>query len=129
MQHLLYFLPVVSSFPLRQLRESPRKAQFIWNFPGGPVVRNPPSNAGDAGLILGWGTKIPHASGQLSLSPKTREPATPQLLSLSSGAHEPQLETSCVPCQRACVPQCSQDKKAQCTEFTMKLDFHLYIVI
>ena len=53
MQHLLYFLPVVSSFPLRQLRESPRKAQFIWNFPGGPVVRNPPSNAGDAGLILG----------------------------------------------------------------------------
>ena len=60
MQHLLYFLPVVSSFPLRQLRESPRKAQFIWNFPGGPVVRNPPSNAGDVGSIPSQGTKISH---------------------------------------------------------------------
>ena len=23
--------------------------------PGGSVVKNPPANAGDAGLILGWG--------------------------------------------------------------------------
>ena len=40
----------------------------------GPVVKNPPSNAGDTGLIPGQGTKIPHAVGQL-LSPKatTRE--------------------------------------------------------
>ena len=37
------------------------------DFPGGPVVKNPPSNAGDAGLIPGWGTKIPHVSGRLSL--------------------------------------------------------------
>ena len=29
-------------------------------FPGGPVVKT--SNAGDAGLILGQGAKIPHAS-------------------------------------------------------------------
>ena len=36
------------------------------DFPGGPVVKNPPSNAGDVGLIPGWGTKIPHATGQLS---------------------------------------------------------------
>ena len=36
------------------------------DFPGGLVVKNPPSNAGDAGLIPGWGTKIPHAAGQLS---------------------------------------------------------------
>ena len=35
------------------------------DFPG-PVVKNLPSNAGDMGLILGWGTKIPHAVGQLS---------------------------------------------------------------
>ena len=27
---------------------------------------NLPSNAGDEGSIPGWGTKIPHASGQLS---------------------------------------------------------------
>ena len=37
-----------------------------WDFPGGPVVRNPPYNVGDTGSILGWGTKIPHAAGQLS---------------------------------------------------------------
>ena len=33
------------------------------DFPGGPVVENPPSNTGDIGLIPGWGTKIPHAMG------------------------------------------------------------------
>ena len=30
-------------------------------FPGGAVVKNLPSNAGDAGLIFGRGTKIPWA--------------------------------------------------------------------
>ena len=43
------------------------------DFPGGPVVKNPPSNAGDVGSIPGWGTKIPHAEGQLSL--RALEPA------------------------------------------------------
>ena len=27
---------------------------FIWGFPGGSVVKNPPDNAGDTGSIL-WG--------------------------------------------------------------------------
>ena len=36
------------------------------DFPGGLVVKNPPSNAGDVGSIPGRGTKIPHAVGQLS---------------------------------------------------------------
>ena len=43
------------------------------NFPGGPVVKNLASNAGDAGLIPGQGTKIPHASAQLSRNATTRE--------------------------------------------------------
>ena len=34
-------------------------------FPGGPMVKNPPCNARDAGWIPGWGIKIPHASEQL----------------------------------------------------------------
>ena len=34
-------------------------------FPGGPVVKNPPSNAGDMSLIPGQGTKIPRAVEQL----------------------------------------------------------------
>ena len=39
---------------------------LIQDFPGGPVVKNPSSNGGDVGLVPGQGTKIPHASGQLS---------------------------------------------------------------
>ena len=45
----------------------------FWDFPGGPVVKNLLSNAGDAGLIPGGGTKIPHAAGQLSLCATTTE--------------------------------------------------------
>ena len=33
-------------------------------FPGGPVVKNPPCNAGDVGLIPGWAAKIPHIEEQ-----------------------------------------------------------------
>ena len=44
------------------------------DFPGGPVVKNLPSNAGDAGWIPGWGTKIPHARGQLSHTLQLVEP-------------------------------------------------------
>ena len=35
---------------------------------GGPVAKNLPSNAGDAGLIPGWGTKIPYAMGKTHAS-------------------------------------------------------------
>ena len=37
------------------------------DFPGGPVVKNLPCHAGDAGSIPGQGTKIPHAEKQLNL--------------------------------------------------------------
>ena len=68
------------------------------NFSGGPVVKNLPSNAGDAGSIPGQGTKIPHAAGKLSPSTATTEPmrlnyraCVPQTC---SGARAPQLERS-----------------------------------
>ena len=38
----------------------------LGGFPGGPAVKNLPSDAGDMHLILGKETKIPHTSGQLS---------------------------------------------------------------
>ena len=44
-----------------------------WEFPGGPVVKNPPYNAGDAGSIPGQETKIPHAVGQLNPRATTTE--------------------------------------------------------
>ena len=34
----------------------------VKEFPGGPVVKNLPSNEGDEGSIPGQGTKIPYAS-------------------------------------------------------------------
>ena len=43
------------------------------DFPGSPVVKNPPYNAGDVDLIPAQGTKIPHAAGQLSLCATTTE--------------------------------------------------------
>ena len=35
-------------------------------FPDGPIVKNPPCNAGNVGSILGWRTKIPYVTEQLS---------------------------------------------------------------
>ena len=43
------------------------------DFPGGPVVKNIPSSAGDGASIPGGGTKIPYATGQLSPCASTRE--------------------------------------------------------
>ena len=43
------------------------------DFPGGPVVENPPCNAGDVGSITGWG--IPHVAGQLNPCASTTEHA------------------------------------------------------
>ena len=51
------------------------KYSSVGDFPGGPVVKNPPSNAGDVGSIPGQGTKIPHAIGQISPGACTLEPA------------------------------------------------------
>ena len=44
----------------------PRAIQELRNrdFPGGPVVKNLPSNEGDSASILGQGTEIPHAEGK-----------------------------------------------------------------
>ena len=42
------------------------QTEDYWDFPGGPVVKNLPSTAGDVGLIPGQGTKILYAAGQLS---------------------------------------------------------------
>ena len=44
------------------------------DFPGGPVVKNPPSNATDMGLIPGWGTKIPEAAKPVCLTEDLAQP-------------------------------------------------------
>ena len=50
--------------------------QFTKNFrdlPGSTVVKNLSSNAGDLGFTPDWGSKIPHAEGQLSPGVTARE--------------------------------------------------------
>ena len=69
----------------------------MWNFPGGPLVKNLPSNVGDVHSIPGRGTKIPRAVGQLSPCTTTTEPA-------HSGAHAPQLERSLCTATKSPVP-------------------------
>ena len=60
---------------------------IAFSIPAGLVVKNLPSNAGEAGLILGWRTKIPHALWQLCPWTATTEPTT-------RAAHAPQW-TAC----------------------------------
>ena len=48
---------------------------IIKESPGSPVVKDTLSNAEDTGSTLGWGTKIPQATGQLR---RTRKAFTPQ---------------------------------------------------
>ena len=54
------------------------KLPTFWDFLSGPVVKNLPSNTEDSGLISGWGTKIPHATGQPSWHVPTTELHMPQ---------------------------------------------------
>lgn len=42
---------------------------------GGPVFKNPSSNAKDMGWIPGWEAKLPYAQGQLSPHATITEPA------------------------------------------------------
>ena len=44
------------------------------DLPGTPAVKNLPCNAEDVSSILGRGTKIPHAVGQLSPSTQLEKP-------------------------------------------------------
>ena len=70
----------------KRVNKEKQKELFSENrgdFPGSPVVKNPPSNVGDVGSIPGWGAKIPHAMGQLSPMPQLESP-----LALESMLHK-----------------------------------------
>ena len=51
--------------PLRDSNENLKNQTSNRDFHGGPVVKNPPSNAGNTGSIAGRGTNIPPAVGGL----------------------------------------------------------------
>ena len=87
LQSFLLSLHIFQSTCYNIIYMHPFKVYRSGDFPGGPVVKNLPYNAGDTGSIPGQGTKIPHAPGQLS--PHT---TTTELAHFNS---------------RACVPTCS----------------------
>ena len=66
------------------------------DFPGGAVVKNPPANAADAGSSPG-----PGGSHML----RSNWARVPQLLSLCSRAHEPQLRSPRATTTEAHVPR------------------------
>ena len=45
-----------------------------WDFPGGPVVKNSPSNAEDSSSVPGCGTKIPYTAEQLRPVLRNKKP-------------------------------------------------------
>ena len=60
---------------LARLRKGFQKEKRLLEFPGGPVVKNPPCDADASGLISAWGTRILHATQQLRPCARTAEPA------------------------------------------------------
>ena len=62
------------------------------------MVKNPPSNPRDRGFSPDWGTKIPHAMGQLSPGTVSREAGLLE-------SHDLQLDTDYMPQQRPSTPK------------------------
>ena len=58
--------------------ELEKSLEMSWDFPDGPMVKNPPADAGDAGSIPGPGTKIPCAVGAIEPAYHKREASTPR---------------------------------------------------
>lgn len=59
--------PVLVANSLDEASHGPTGNQPRMDFLGGAVAKNPPANVGAAGLILGHGTGIPHATRQPGL--------------------------------------------------------------
>ena len=72
--------------------------------PGGPALKNPPSNAGNVGLIPGKGIKIPHAMGQLSL-------CTPELTLRKRSLRAEIREKTHVPQQRSSTAEIKNNNR------------------
>ena len=62
-----------------------------WDFPGGPVVKTSPSNAGGAGSIPGWGAKIPHASWPKNQNIKQKQYCNKFNKDFKNGPHQNNL--------------------------------------
>ena len=62
------------------------------DFPGGPVVKTLPSNAGGAGSIPGQGAKIPHASWPKNQNIKQKQYCNKFNKDFKNGPHQKNLQ-------------------------------------
>ena len=87
------------------------------NFPGGPVVKNSPTNARNMGSILVW--KIPHDVGQLSSCTTTAESACSRACAL-------QREKATAMCLHTATTeyQAHAPKKTQSSQIKKKKRIH-----
>ena len=111
-----------------ETREPPRSLSTVpsrndnRDLPGGPVVKNLPSNAGDMGSIPGRGIKIPHAVGQLSLCTTTRERKS-RTLQLERSRHTATKDPACLNKEILCTAtktQCSQSINQSINQYWKK---------
>ena len=70
-----------------------RVAREFKGFPGGSVVKNPPANTGEVGLILGWEDPLEkgmatHFSALAWETPWREEPGRLQFMGLQSVGHD-----------------------------------------
>ena len=72
----------ISDAKVETATDSAKVKRQLQGFPGGAVVGGPPANSGDTGSGPGLG---------VSHMPRSDQDRAPQLLSLRSRAHEPQL--------------------------------------
>ena len=93
-------MPYVNYTPIFE-KEIELPFKIVKGFPGGAVVKNPPANAGDTGSSPGTGR---------SHMPRSNQARAPQLLSLSSRAHVPQL------LKPACLEPVLHSKRSHCNE-------------
>ena len=61
------------------------------DFPGGPAVKTPPSNAGVTGSISGQGDKIPHASRSKNPNVKQKRYCNKFNKDFKNGPHQKHL--------------------------------------
>ena len=86
----------------------PNKVYLEWDLPGGPVFKNPPANARDAGFNP-WSRKIPHVRRQLSLQITTTEDCV--LWSPCSATREATAMRSLCTAPREQPPACHNQRK------------------
>ena len=67
------------------------KISKYWHFPGGVLVKTLPSNAGGAGLIPCWETKIPHACGPKKQNIKEKQNCNKFHKDLKNGPHQQKI--------------------------------------